>query len=252
MSRKTLIQPIIQLASQLIRGEVCLSCGREWRGQAEICESCLSLFPRIDNACVLCGLTNRSIEQHPLCPGCLIDPPPWQAMMTAFHYSGPIRRFLLQAKFAADLPPLKSLCLGHAAFDQALHPLPEVLMPVPLHNERLRQRGFNQAEEIARFWSSRFDIPLDRTCLQRIRDTRSQSGLNKRLRQQNIRQAFACNNPGYRHVALVDDIITTGATISEMTRLLQQQGVEFVEVWALARACRKQQSRLWPDARVDC
>lgn len=160
-------------------------------------------------------------------------------MFTPYHYSGLVRQYLLQAKFANDLPPLKALCHGHDDFDRDLLPWPEVLLPVPLHQNRLQKRGFNQATELALFWSERFNITVDRKSLRRIKDTQSQSGLNARLRQQNTRGAFEYNNPGYRHVAIIDDIVTTGSTITEITRLLHQEGVEFVEVWAVARACRK-------------
>ena len=243
MSRKTVIRRIIKVVAQLIRGGVCLACGRHWSGEAEICHSCIDLLPRVQNPCALCGLNNKAPEHHTLCPKCLINPPVWQAMYSPYHYSGLVRRFLLNAKFSTDLPPIKSLCLGHDDFADRAQPWPEVLLPVPLHNKRLRQRGFNQAEEIAGFWSARFDIPVDRNSLQRIRETTSQSGLNARQRSSNIRRAFTCSHPGYRHVALVDDIVTTGSTVAELTRLLHAQGVELVEVWALGRACRKDQMR---------
>ena len=226
-----------------LRGAVCLGCGRAWNGAAEICDSCQHHLPEVNNACSLCGLTNKAIHEHPVCPACLINPPRWQALFTPYHYSGLVRQWLLQAKFASDLPPIKALCQSHADFHRDSLPWPEALLPVPLHHKRLQQRGFNQATEIARFWSARFNIPVDQNSLRRIKSTKSQSGLNARLRQQNIRGAFQCRNPGYRHVAIIDDIITTGSTIEELSRLLHQQGVEFVEVWALARACRKDQKQ---------
>ncbi len=241
MSRKTLIHRIQRLASRLIRGEICLSCGREWHGSAEICDSCIELMPSVSQPCQLCGLTNRAAAEHPVCPGCLIDPPRWQAMFSPFHYSGTIRQALLQAKFAADLPPVKSLCLGHATDTVATGLLPEVLIPVPLHASRWRERGFNQAAEIASFWSQRFNIPVDHQSLRRIKNTVSQSGLNARARRRNIRGAFTCDVIPYQHVAIVDDIITTGSTLDEITRVLQARGAEFIEVWAVARACRKDQ-----------
>ncbi len=236
-----MIHHLEQCFIRVLRGGLCFACGRAWHGKSEICDSCQVHLPRINNPCSLCGLTNRAIDEHPVCPGCLINPPRWQAMFTPYHYSGLVRRFLLQAKFANDLPPVKALCQAHTEFSRDGLPWPEVLLPVPLHQKRLQARGFNQASEFALFWSKRLGVPVDRHCLRRIKDTKSQSGLTARLRQQNIRGAFQCQNPGYRHVAIIDDIITTGSTLSEITRLLHQQGVEFVEVWALARACRKDQ-----------
>ena len=114
-----------------------------------------------------------------------------------------------------------------------------MLLPVPLHPSRLRERGYNQAREIARIWSRDFDIPIDQRALRRVRATPLQSGLSATQRADNVRQAFDYSaKRDYRHVAVVDDIVTTGSTVTEITRLLHRGGVEFVEIWALARAYR--------------
>ena len=115
-----------------------------------------------------------------------------------------------------------------------------MLLPVPLHRTRLLERGYNQACEIATVWSAALGIPVDRRALTRPRSTQSQSGLSAAQREQNVRQAFAyVPKHEYRHVALVDDIVTTGSTVTEITKLLHRNGVEFVEVWALARVYRR-------------
>jgi ComF family protein len=117
--------------------------------------------------------------------------------------------------------------------------LPEVLLPVPLHRKRLLDRGFNQAFEIARALSQLLDIPVDSHALSRIRDTDSQSGLSANQRQKNILKAFAYEaSTPYSHVAVVDDIITTGSTANEITKTLHRTGVEQVEIWGLARVSR--------------
>jgi ComF family protein len=113
-------------------------------------------------------------------------------------------------------------------------------LPVPLHRERLLERGYNQADEIARIWSRELAIPVDRKALIRTRATPSQSGLSARQRELNVRRAFAYQpKHEYRHVALVDDIVTTGSTVSEIARALHRAGVDYVEVWALARVYRR-------------
>jgi ComF family protein len=111
---------------------------------------------------------------------------------------------------------------------------------VPLHRKRLLERGYNQAAEIAQVLSAELDIPVDRRALTRQRDTPVQSGLSAGQRVDNVRQAFNYSpRRDYRHVAVVDDIVTTGSTVTEITGLLHREGVEFVEVWALARAYRR-------------
>jgi ComF family protein len=107
---------------------------------------------------------------------------------------------------------------------------------VPLHRERLIERGYNQAEEIAILWSREFGIPVEHKALTRLRATPTQSGLSATQREENVRMAFAYHaRRDYRHVAIVDDIITTGSTVGEITKTLHRAGVEYVEVWALAR-----------------
>ena len=116
-------------------------------------------------------------------------------------------------------------------------------MPVPLHPARFRERGFNQAAAIARYASRMLEIPVARHIVRRVRDTPSQTTLGPHERQQNLRGAFAIPNArqllrlrAAAHVAIVDDVLTTGSTAKELCGLLTAAGVSQVEVWAVARA----------------
>jgi ComF family protein len=114
------------------------------------------------------------------------------------------------------------------------------LLPVPLHGTRLSERGYNQAEVIALLWAREFGIRLERKALTRRRATDSQSGLSANQRAQNVRAAFDYRPAGaINHVAIVDDIVTTGSTVAEITRTLHRAGIEYVEVWALARVYKR-------------
>ena len=115
---------------------------------------------------------------------------------------------------------------------------PDALVPVPLHPERLRQRGYNQALEIARVLSAAFPLPLETSRCQRIRNTRPQVGLGGEERRRNVRHAFAVRGRPPRHLALLDDVITTGSTAAELAQALLQAGAERVDLWAVARAVR--------------
>jgi ComF family protein len=160
-------------------------------------------------------------------------------MIAPLHYQGITRDYLLQLKHTQATHLAKGLC-RHALAAFRHGPRPQVLLPVPLHRGRLLQRGYNQAREIARIWSADLDIPVDRRALTRSRATALQSGLSASQRGHNVRGAFAYSpSQAYRHVAVVDDIVTTGSTVDEITRVLHRQGVEFVEVWALARVYRR-------------
>ncbi len=116
----------------------------------------------------------------------------------------------------------------------------EVLMPVPLHRERLFERGFNQSLLIARQLGWRLGLPVDHHSLQRIRATTAQSGLSRRQRQDNLRRAFDYRSRRpWRRVALIDDVITTGSTMKACCQVLKRQGVEYIEAWSIARTLKQ-------------
>ncbi len=115
---------------------------------------------------------------------------------------------------------------------------PEAIIPVPLHWWRQWRRGFNQAEEIAQALGEFTDIPCDNTLLQRIKATPQQTTLSAGQRRRNLRGAFRIRPHHYRHVALLDDVVTTGATAGQLSRLLHESGITKVEVWAICRTLR--------------
>jgi ComF family protein len=116
------------------------------------------------------------------------------------------------------------------------HKLPEVIIPVPLHSKRHRQRGYNQSLEICLPVARTLKIPLDlRTC-KRVRNTPAQARLNKTQRSANVQNAFVAQECRYEHVALVDDVVTTGSTISALSYALLSKGVKQIDVWCICRA----------------
>jgi ComF family protein len=104
--------------------------------------------------------------------------------------------------------------------------LPQLLLPVPLHARRLRERGFNQAQELTRILSTHLSIPVDTQSLCRTRNTTAQSGLTKKDRRQNIRNAFTLTSKiNSSHVAIIDDVMTTGHTVNEIAKTIKASGV---------------------------
>ncbi len=161
-------------------------------------------------------------------------------MIAPLEYRGLTRDYLHRFKYDDALYLGDILCRRCLAPLQNSSPRPEVLLPVPLHPGRLIERGYNQALEIARSWSAELGIPVEHKFLTRVRATPSQALLSASQREANLRGAFACAPRGrYRHVAVVDDIVTTGSTADAITRLLHRHGVECVEIWALARVYRR-------------
>ncbi len=120
---------------------------------------------------------------------------------------------------------------------QAETPLPELIIPVPLHHARYRSRGFNQAIEISRPLSATLKIPMDNHAVKRIINTSSQSELHAKERHKNIRGAFQVKKAiNAKHIAIIDDVITTGSTVTELAKVLKRAGVKRVDVWSFARA----------------
>jgi predicted amidophosphoribosyltransferase len=109
-----------------------------------------------------------------------------------------------------------------------------------MHRTRLRQRGYNQALEVAREVSKALRVPVDYKCCRRTRNTVPQTSLQGKLRQKNLRGAFDVRGELPGHVAIVDDVVTTGATVRELARVMRWAGVERIEVWACARAGKSQ------------
>jgi ComF family protein len=113
---------------------------------------------------------------------------------------------------------------------------PECFVPVPLHAARYRQRGYNQVIEIGKYLQQALPVPMRTDLVTRKRNTVEQTGLSRRARRSNLRRAFVTHGPMPKHIALLDDVITTGSTVNELSRILKNAGVERIEVWGVARA----------------
>ena len=183
-------------------------------------------------ACPICALPTQGGE---VCGACLQHPPPFDRTLAAFSYHFPIDRLLHAFKYSGNLAlteilaePLAQLAAGH--------PKPDLLMPMPLHPGRLRERGFNQSLEIAKPISRWLDTPLTADACQRTRDTPTQAGLKLKERRRNVRGAFACDlDLSGKKIAVLDDVMTTGATLNEISRILKSQGASEVSAWVVAR-----------------
>jgi len=178
-----------------------------------------------------------SLASDSICGTCLRRTPPWHNGTAAFDYRFPIDQLVCRFKFQRDLAcgellAQELLC----AVIRSEAPLPDVIFPVPLHRRRQFLRSFNQAEVLACPVAKELDIPLVCGVMKRARSTRAQSGLSAADRRKNIRGAFRCEGAVPPHVALVDDVLTTGATLAECTRAVLRAGASEVSIWVAARA----------------
>jgi ComF family protein len=196
--------------------------------------------------CCLCGFPGSSLELD-LCAFCLADLP-WLAArapgsVVALEFAPPAADMIRRLKYHGVIAHARVLgVLLARAVKETDGPRPNLLVPVPLHDSRLRERGFNQAAALARYAGRMLGIPVLKYAARRMRDTPSQTSLNLAQRHRNVLGAFAVN--GRRalrrlrtagHVAVVDDVITTGSTVAELKSVLLAAGVARVDVWAVAR-----------------
>jgi ComF family protein len=213
----------------------CLLCGGTGAEGIDLCAACIAELPRNTHCCERCALPLPI--SVPQCGRCQRKAPPWDAAWAPFRYAWPLDRLETRFKFGRDLAAGRAL-----ATLWRLEPrpsmLPDMIIPVPLHLRRLRERGYNQASELGRSLASALGIPCRHDLLHRIRHTDAQTVLDAVERRRNLHAAFALRNTAAlpRHVAVVDDVFTTGATLAECARLLRRAGVTQVDVWALARA----------------
>lgn len=178
------------------------------------------------------------------CGGCLTEPPPFASTLAAASYGYPWDRLIAAFKFHAALDLTEALVrLLMQARALRSHDTPTLLLPVPLSRQRLQERGYNQAWELARRLARRFDCEADADLLLRIKDTPHQLALPPDRRAANVRGAFAIEPRRLRElrgrrVTVVDDVMTSAATAAEVSRVVLAAGAERVDVWVIARTPR--------------
>lgn len=233
----------------------CALCGASGSAGALLCNGCHRDLPWLDGPdCARCGepadagalaRTAGAVGVLPdaaaavSCNPCTREPPPYERMVAALDYRFPVDAMIRRLKFDGELwlvPVLAGLLLERCASAAR----PHCLLPVPLSDQRIAGRGFNQSAEIARLLAKETGIPLRPALLRRARDTRPQSELPLAGRAENLRGAFVVDRPvGGLHVALVDDVATTGATGAEAARVLLRQGAARVDLWTVAHTRRR-------------
>ncbi|WP_350614327.1 ComF family protein [Pseudomonas sp. HY7a-MNA-CIBAN-0227] len=221
--------------------QICLICDEATDTAHSICNFCETELPWLMDHCEVCALPLPMAGLT--CGQCQRQPPTFKHVATPFTYSFPvdtlISRFKHQARWPLGhlLAHLLGQCLQDR-YENAELTRPDCLFPVPMARRRLRERGYNQATMLARWLSQDLDIPCDERVLLRPHETVAQQDLDAKNRKSNLLKAFALA-PGAAvkglHLALVDDVLTTGATANSLARLLIDAGARQVDVYCLAR-----------------
>lgn len=223
--------------AQHFAGSDCVLCGATSRFSIGLCKACQANLPIIHHPCPRCAIP-MAINSGILCGRCQTHPPHFSRAFAPYYYAPPLPGFITALKFHDRLAHAR--LLGKLLLNALLASppsRPDCLIPVPLHPTRLRHRGFNQALEIARPVANNLGLPIITGQVERHRDTRPQSDLGGIARRHNLHRAFRVEEGfPYGHVAIIDDVITTGNTVNELARALIQANVDTVQVWAVARA----------------
>lgn len=218
----------------------CLLCDEPADAEMPICVACETELPWLGDQCITCALPLAAAGLT--CGECLLEPPAFEQVAVPWRYGFPVDSLITRFKHNAKWPfgHLLADVLGQYLqhrFNEGL-PRPDALLPVPMTTKRLRQRGFNQAAMLARWLSQTLEMPSEENLLLRTQDTSAQQGLDAKARKRNLLQAFALTPDAVvkgRSFALVDDVLTTGATAQALARLLINAGAARVDVYCLAR-----------------
>lgn len=213
---------------------MCRICHQYHYNRYAICQGCISLLEPLGPACLVCA--NSLPQTNPsICGACAVNPPVLDRVFTAYRYTEPLRTLLHAFKYEAALYLTSLLCF--LILQAITHNNPtECLIPIPLHKQRIRTRGFNQAAVLTRHLSEVLKKPYLLQACTKILPTVAQASLNAKQRQTNLLHAFQAKNIPYHHVTLIDDVYTTGATANEVANTLKQAGVQRVDLWCCARA----------------
>ncbi len=212
----------------------CFLCAAPAGGEL-LCPACATGLPYLGaERCPVCALPTPGSD---ICGACLKQPPHFDATHAVFRYEAPLDSLIQALKYAHRLASADFL--GSALARIAAAPRPDLIVPVPLSPARLAERGFNQAVEIARPLARALGAALELDHIHRRRDTLPQASLPWRERAKNIRHAFECDlDLNGKTVLVIDDVMTTGATLDELARTLKAHGASRVENCVLARALK--------------
>jgi ComF family protein len=211
--------------------EDCLLCGGV-SARATVCEACERALPFLGMSCARCAVP---LATAGTCGECQRREPAFDGAVAAFEYRFPVDRLVHRFKYSGDLAVGRWLAL-RLEERVAAHDAPDLLVAPPLAGARLRARGFNQSVVLARHVGRRLRVRHSHRAFRKVRETSPQPGLGRRQRLANLREAFRCDlRLSGEHVAIVDDVMTTGATMDALAKLLKANGASRVSVWAIAR-----------------
>ncbi|MFT5610785.1 MAG: ComF family protein [Polaribacter sp.] len=229
------IQPPLSAALNWLVPKRCFACALEIAASAHpCCDACYATLPFQNGSCQHCGQVFAAKQDF--CGRCLSAAPPFDACFCAFRYESPIKEQIQRFKYSQK-PELAATVakLLYAEIISNQLVLPDLLIPVPIHISRLRERGYNQAWLITQNLGELINIPCSNTIVEKHKSTPAQATLSLAARKNNNRGSFRLKTPtSARSIAIIDDVFTTGSTAAEITKILKTNGVDYVQIWGVA------------------
>lgn len=221
----------IRYFSKKLIHPVCVLCEAQSHNTLGLCTDCWHDLPwQAVNCCVQCGLP----ASDKVCGQCLTNPPYFDSTQALFEYTYPVDALLQAFKYQHTLH-LARLFAAMSLKQLVINDI-DCILPMPMHPARLQQRGFNQSLELAKRIGNLLHKPLATHHCQRIKNTPPQASLPLKARVQNIKNAFSCDDYFVgKHVAIVDDVMTSGASLNELAKTLKAAGAASVCCWVMAR-----------------
>lgn len=231
-------QKIWSLTQSLRIYSICILCKQYHNDKMAVCSHCIELMPLLGPGCHHCAYPLPD-TQFLVCGHCIKNPPSFDRAFIKYTFEEPLRTLLHQFKYhnGLYLTSFLSYLIFKSLSSQA--EMPQCLIPVPMHPQRIKRRGFNQAAILARSLAKKFKLPCDLFSCQKTLNTKPQAGLDEKQRKINLRSAFVTHQLPYQHVAIIDDLLTTGNTANELAYTLKKSGVKQVDVWCCARTIEK-------------
>lgn len=223
----------------LVLPSICLLCNNNAHRLLPLCDYCEKTLPFLPKGCRYCALPLPDTVQEPICGACLLKNPSYDEIYALFEYTYPLTFLITGLKFAnqwLNAPTLGALMATSLEKRYANKPKPQGIIPIPLHTQRLRERGYNQSLELARPLSKLLKIPLLKHAAQRQKPTLPQTKISLSKRFTNLKNAFSYSPPLPEYVAVVDDVFTTGHTLHTFCNGLKANGVKHIHAWIYARS----------------
>ena len=229
-----IFQKFASITHNLGLPSICILCNQFHKGALSLCNLCVDLLTPLNQACQHCAHPLPPTS-HLLCGNCIKKPPHFDRAYVSYLYEEPLRSLIHQLKYYKKLHLASTLSYlmirGLQEFDR-----PECLVPVPMHSKRIRQRGFNQSALLTKLIAKQLRLPYQLNCSQKISNTLPQAGLNSEQRRKNLRNTFKTVPLPYKHIMLIDDLLTTGSTANELAKAFKKTGIERVDICCCARA----------------